>query len=221
MSDHGQHISDEDQLLAADSALAKSACQIRSQRYRVFGRFLALAVGIGVLTSVVITGGLLAFRHFTTTSAIPSLQSNQGLLPNQTFTPGAARQASLGEICSMAHEEVVKAVSPEMRQRVFAEYGIPVAQSDKYEVDYLITPGLGGEEDVRNLWPQPYDVATWNAHTKDVLEERLHEMVCSHQLDLSVAQAAIATNWIAAYQKYVGAAPAKGADVKASFKGKP
>ena len=43
----------------------------------------------------------------------------------------------------------------------------------------------------------------WNARKKDVLEERLHEMVCSHRLDLSVAQEAIASNWIAAYERYV------------------
>jgi hypothetical protein len=42
------------------------------------------------------------------------------------------------------------------------------------------------------------------------LEERLHEMVCSHQLDLAAAQKAIATDWIVAYQKYVRAVPAKG-----------
>jgi hypothetical protein len=159
MSDHGQHASEEDQMLAANSALGKLAGQARSQRYRVFGRFLAVSVGIGALEWVLIIG-LLALRHSITINATPSLQlSNQGLLPNQTFTPGAARQ-------------VVKAVPLEMRQRVFAEYGIA-------------------------------------------------DTVCSHQLDLAVAQAAIATNWIAAYKKYVDATPAKGSDVKASFEGKP
>ncbi|MGB6727402.1 MAG: hypothetical protein WBE74_16040, partial [Terracidiphilus sp.] len=86
---------------------------------------------------------------------------------------------------------------------------ISVAQSDEYEVDYLITPGLGGDDDIRNLWPEPYHSATWNSHLKDELEERLHEMVCSDQLDLSVAQNAIASNWIAAYQKYVAATQSK------------
>lgn len=110
----------------------------------------------------------------------------------------------------MAREEVVKEVSPSQREKVLAEYGIPAAQAGDYEVDYLITPGLGGNDDIRNLWPEPYHTANWNAHVKDALEERLHEMVCSHQLDLETAQKAIATDWIAAYQKYVWSASAKG-----------
>jgi hypothetical protein len=195
---------------ALQSRLAELSAGHVSLFSRVFGNLFAGAIGIAALASVMIIAGLLAFRHSATNNATLSRQpSDRDLLPNQTFTPGAARQVSLGEICSMPHEEVVKAVSLEMRQRVFSEYGIAGTQSDKYEVDYLITPGLGGEEDIRNLWPQPYKAATWNAHTKDLLEERLHEMVCSHQLDLSTAQRAIATNWIAAYEKYVQAVPAK------------
>jgi hypothetical protein len=42
----------------------------------------------------------------------------------------------------------------------------------------------------------------WNSRVKDALEERLHEMVCSGQLDLTTAQHDIATDWIAAYRKY-------------------
>ena len=77
------------------------------------------------------------------------------------------------------------------------------APKNAYEVDFLITPALGGAASVRNLWPQPYHRAAWNAYRKDVLEERLHSLVCSGQLDLGTAQREIATNWIDAYKKYV------------------
>jgi len=83
---------------------------------------------------------------------------------------------------------------------VFKEYGLPVSTSKAYELDYLITPELGGADDVRNLWPEPYASTAWNAHVKDELENRLHEMVCDGQIDLSTAQNEIATNWIAAYK---------------------
>jgi hypothetical protein len=69
-------------------------------------------------------------------------------------------------------------------------------------VDYLITPALGGSDDIRNLWPQPYAGSPWNAYVKDALEEHLHGMVCDGQLDLATAQHEIAVNWIAAYRKY-------------------
>ena len=93
-------------------------------------------------------------------------------------------------------------VSISLRQRVLQEYGIPNARPEDYEIDYLIAPRLGGTEDIRNLWPEPYRTPVWNAHVKDALEEHLHKMVCSGQLDLSTAQRDIATDWIAAYKKY-------------------
>ena len=190
--------------LRARLAELSTGCAISSSPFRILGRLPALAIGAVALVTVVLLAALVTFRHSTSARADhPLTVATQGILPNHALTPGAAQQASLVQVCSLPHEEVVKTVPPKLRQRVFAEYGIPIAQAKSYEVDYLITPGLGGDDNIRNLWPEPYNVEMWNAHTKDILEERLHEMVCSHQLDLSVAQKAISTNWIAAFQKYV------------------
>jgi anti-sigma factor RsiW len=123
-------------------------------------------------------------------------------VPNPSLTPGATRQAAVSDVCLLAHEEVVKAVSGSLRQEVFQEYGIVNPHADDYEIDYLIAPGLGGAEDIRNLWPELYTSPTWNARVKDALEERLHQLVCSGQLDLSTAQRDIARDSIAAYKKY-------------------
>ena len=35
-----------------------------------------------------------------------------------------------------------------------------------------------------------------------MLEERLHTLVCSGQVDLATAQRELATDWIGAYKKY-------------------
>lgn len=186
-------------------------------RLRLSVGLLTRAAGAAALVGVAALACLLTIRHFGAAHpSHPLLSADRGVLPNRAFTPGATRQASLAEVCALPHEEVVRAVSPLQRQKVLEEYGIPAAQSDDYELDYLITPGLGGEDDIRNLWPQPHRAASWNAYAKDVLEERLHEMVCTHQLDLAVAQEAIATNWIAAYQKYVQAVPPNTQAVRAS-----
>ncbi len=72
----------------------------------------------------------------------------------------------------------------------------------EYELDYLITPELGGIADRRNLWPERYDSRVWNAHVKDELERLLPQLVCQGRLDLVTAQQDIAANWIVAYQKY-------------------
>ena len=124
------------------------------------------------------------------------------ILPDPTLTPGATRPVAVADICSSSHEEVVSPVSATVRQAVFKEYGIRGTPEENYEVDYLITPGLGGSDDIRNLWPHSYSSTVWNALVKDALEDRLRDMVCNGSLDLTEAQKEIAENWIAAYKKY-------------------
>lgn len=124
--------------------------------------------------------------------------------PNARVTPGETRPISLAQVCSSRRAEtVVRHISLETRKQVLAGYGLADVRPEEYEVDYLITPDLGGAETVRNLWPQPYS-ARWNASVKDDLEQRLHDLVCSGQLDLTTAQREIAHDWIGAYRKYVG-----------------
>jgi hypothetical protein len=125
-------------------------------------------------------------------------------IPDHKLTPGAIRSVSIGDVCSMPHEEVVRDVPNSLRQEVFKEYGIVNPRTEDYEIDYLIAPGLGGTDDIHNLWPEPSTPSVWNAHVKDALEERLHQLVCDGELDLPTAQRAIATNWITAYKQYFG-----------------
>jgi hypothetical protein len=89
-----------------------------------------------------------------------------------------------------------------LQRKVFEEYGIAGADPRAYEVDYLVTPALGGSDDIRNLWPHSYSATVWNAQVKDALEDHLREMVCDGELDLATAQREIAVNWIEAYKKY-------------------
>jgi hypothetical protein len=62
---------------------------------------------------------------------------------------------------------------------------------------------------IRNLWPEPY-AGKWGARTKDVLENRLHELVCDGRLTLRSAQRQEARDWVAAYRRYVGSSPSTG-----------
>jgi hypothetical protein len=127
------------------------------------------------------------------------------VLPNPQLTPGAIRTVAIGDLCAVPHDEVVRSVPNALQRQVLKEYGVPNTRADEYEVDYLITPGLGGTDDIRNLWPEPHSDTAWNSYAKDQLEERLHHLVCTGQLDLNTAQRQIATNWIAAYKRYFDA----------------
>jgi len=121
-------------------------------------------------------------------------------IPDMHLTPGATLLISRQTVCSVANANN-KIVPVTLQRQVFQEYGI-AAEPRRYEVDYLITPALGGADDIHNLWPQPLSATVWNAKVKDSLEERLREMVCDGTITLAQAQQEIATNWIAAYQKY-------------------
>ncbi len=76
------------------------------------------------------------------------------------------------------------------------------AQSKNYELDYLISPQLGGTNDIRNLWPEPASRTGWNMGAKDELEDRLHQLVCQGNISLATAQHELATDWISAYKRY-------------------
>jgi hypothetical protein len=124
-------------------------------------------------------------------------------LPNHALTPGMTRPVDVGAMCSTDDDDLDPTVPFSLQRTVFREYGISIDHSQKdFQVDYLISPQLGGTDDVRNLWPQAYTETKWNARAKDDLERHLYHMVCEKKISLSQAQHEIATNWIAAYQKY-------------------
>lgn len=137
----------------------------------------------------------------------PALDSRRGLpvvpvsFPEPSLTPGVAAAVNRDQICQSTGPKN-RIVPASLQRRVFEEYGIAGASPRAYEVDYLITPALGGADDIRNLWPQSYSPAVWNARVKDALEDRLHDLVCDGRLDLATAQRDISSDWIAAYKKY-------------------
>jgi hypothetical protein len=131
----------------------------------------------------------------------PASVSRQIFSPEPSLTPGAVAFVNREQVCHSAWPKN-RAVPVSVRQKVFEEYGISGAEPRAYEVDYLISPALGGADDIRNLWPQSYSATAWNAYVKDALEDRLRELVCSGRLDLTMAQRDISSDWIAAYRKY-------------------
>ena len=123
--------------------------------------------------------------------------------PDPKLTPGAVLQVTAAEVCRPGYAKSVRHVDGKTKALVYREYGIEHHRSGAYEIDHLISLGLGGSNDIRNLWPESLDTQPWNGRAKDRLEDRLHKLVCKGAVSLDEAQAAIASDWIAAYQKYV------------------
>jgi hypothetical protein len=138
-------------------------------------------------------------------------------LPDAHCTPGALNpqvsQATLtSTICRSGYASSIRppeSITEPEKQGSALAYGYSGAFSTG-EYDHLVPLELGGDpNDPTNLWVEPNDnpSATTTANSKEVLEDRLHSLVCSGQLPLATAQAAIASDWVTAYQQYVGAPP--------------
>ena len=123
-------------------------------------------------------------------------------LPRPDLTPGAVRRVSVEEICALDESVALPPVAASVARRVFEDYGADYRRAEEYELDFLITPELGGTADARNLWPQPYAATRWNAYVKDELEQLFQRLVCNGTIDISTAQREMATDWIAAYRRY-------------------
>jgi hypothetical protein len=138
-------------------------------------------------------------------------------LPDPTCTPGALNpdvtQSTIGAtICTSGYTSSIRppetVTDPEKTASASA-YGYTGSFSTG-EYDHLVPLELGGDpNDPANLWIEPNDNprATSFANTKDVLENKLNDLVCSGKLSLAAAQAAIVTNWVRAYETYVGPLP--------------
>jgi anti-sigma factor RsiW len=160
----------------------------------------ALAVGVAVAAAVVFALRLVGLPQPLAPGARLTAVERDAL-PVASLTPGATWNLSLAELCSADTREE-RQITPAVRQRVLHDYGMERVPSDEYELDYLITPELGGAPDARNLWPQRYTSRVWNAHVKDQLERLLPRLVCDQEVALEAAQHDIARDWIAAYKKY-------------------
>jgi hypothetical protein len=166
-----------------------------------FARRLFALASIGVAAVLL---GIFILRSHTPVEGswtnVPRPESRA--IPDPSLTPGTTLPVTKECLCTAGMTDTVRLVPSSVAQQVFAAYGIHGPQPGAYELDYLITPALGGADNIRNFWPQPYGTTVWNAHIKDALEDQLYHLVCAGKLDLATAQRDIAHNWISAYKKY-------------------
>jgi hypothetical protein len=124
-------------------------------------------------------------------------------LPDPILSPGDVFDVTKDDICVPGYATKVRDVPQSVKDQVYAEYGIVSHEPGAYEIDHIISLQLGGSNSIKNLYPEPY-FGELNAHVKDKLENKLHSLVCSGDVDLVTVQYEIATDWVATYIKYIG-----------------
>jgi hypothetical protein len=129
--------------------------------------------------------------------------------PPVAVTPGAVRHDPLTAICPVVSGTLRQAgpVPVAATNVAYAEYGITQQQRHRYRIDHLVPLVLDGSNAAQNLWPQP----AGGVRAKTRTGNALHALVCAGSMTLGQAQHLIEQNWVAAYRRYVLAAPAPSA----------
>ncbi len=140
--------------------------------------------------------------------------------PNSRITPGALNpavdQANIHEtICVRGYSRTLRPpedYTERLKRSGIRRYGYTDYRLRDYEEDHLVSLELGGSPtNPHNLWPEPHHViGGWGSYAKDRLENKLHTLVCRGRVPLAEAQRDIASDWIAAYKRYVGPDPSPG-----------
>ena len=135
-------------------------------------------------------------RHSPHPPGVPAVD-----MPRPSLTPGAAFHVGRQTICKPGYSARVRDVPESEATAVYRRYHTAhIAYA--HEVDHLVSLEIGGSNAITNLWPEPY-AGRWGARTKDILENKLHDLVCAGRLGLKKAQHQEAANWVAAYRLYV------------------
>jgi hypothetical protein len=133
----------------------------------------------------------------------------RGTLPDRQCSPGAYDGGlTKAVICSASFRTgTVRNVPESEKHAVEVEYGMaPKSYGRTIEIDHIVSLELGGSNDIANLFPEPGSGAA-NYHSKDRLENRLHDLVCGGRMTLRAAQRGIASNWIALYRRVFDVSP--------------
>jgi hypothetical protein len=86
-------------------------------------------------------------------------------------------------------------ISATDQQAVLAAYNIAPANAKHYAFDFLVPLQLGGANARANIWPASMSHGV-GFHEKEVLNIRLHDLVCRRSIPLDVAQKEVAADWV-------------------------
>jgi hypothetical protein len=159
-------------------------------------------MGVGYIAGAAVAASILIAGHPVLAASVE---------PDRILTPGAAnpdvtRDNISTTICVSGWTATVRPSVPytnRLKREQLETRDYPDRTLGDYEEDHLISLEISGDPMAeKNLWPEAY-AGSCGARVKDVIERKLNRLVCSGALTLRMAQHLIATDWVAAYQRYV------------------
>jgi len=125
----------------------------------------------------------------------PCIQTTHGCI---ALNPDVDEDTIHKTICVSGYTKTVRPATSytnEVKRKLMREAGIDPTRIGEYELDHIVPLALGGHpRKPSNLMVQPRD-GPHGAHMKDILEERLHQIVCHDRFGLTDAQVCIAQDW--------------------------
>ena len=162
---------------------------------------------VGLLAVVALMAASLTLSSAAFASTGHFRYSHGEPLNDLRVTPGVTFHVSVATICRSGYSTSVRDVPESEKSQVYAEYGITHRTTGQYEIDHLISLELGGSNAIGNLWPELNDHPHGYLNSKDILENRLHALLCTGKVSLRSAQTLIASNWVTTYHRFLGAWP--------------
>jgi hypothetical protein len=102
-----------------------------------------------VVVVLALASGLMLSGQRDLAVTVPTGGDDVFLLPRADLTPGATASVTLHDICGPDRYGRTQPIPATVHQTIFTRYGADYRQAAEYELDYLITPELGGVSNVR------------------------------------------------------------------------
>lgn len=113
----------------------------------------------------------------------------------------AIRTINRQDICTTL-TSTIRNVPKSLKTKVYLRDHGDLTKRSTYEVDHRISLSSGGSNDISNLKLQSY-FGKCNAHHKDILEVRIHSLICKGKMTVPKAQDYLYNNWETGYKLFI------------------
>lgn len=113
----------------------------------------------------------------------------------------AIRTTDMKDICTTL-TSTIRNVPQSLKKQIYIRDHGDLSKTKENEVDHRIALSSGGSNDINNLKLQSY-FGKCNAHHKDVLEVRIHSLICKQKITVTVAQDILYNQWEKGYKAYI------------------